>query len=280
MVRQIAPRLGPCVLWAVLVVALNEAGYVRGFSSALHGLVGVALGLLLVFRTNSSYDRFWEGRKLWGGIVNECRNLIRAASVNLRDHPQRVQELARWTALFPWVAANSLRGESDLGPSSNELTSEEVDTILHVQHGPTYVAQRISGLLVDARERGLISDIVFVYIDQNVQQLIDYIGGCERIRKTPVPFVYVIHLRRALLVYCYTLPFALVNDFHWYTVLDVLMVGFLMFGIEEIGVEIEGPFGNDVNDLPTHDYCRTIHNNLYAMTGMAKLPAEPLPKGE
>jgi putative membrane protein len=232
-----------------------------------------------VFRTNSSYDRYWEGRKLWGGIVNQSRNLIRAASVHLTGHPRLMQDLARWTALFPWVAANSLRGEADLGPSSHELTKHEIDTILHVQHGPTYVAQRISGLLAEARGRGLISDIVFVYLDQNVQGLVDCIGGCERIRKTPVPFAYVIHLRRALLMYCYSLPFALVNDLHWYTILAVFMVTFLLFGIEEIGVEIEGPFGNDENDLPTHEFCATIHDNLYSMTGMAKLPAEPLPEG-
>ncbi len=278
-VKQIGPRLGPCVLWSALVVWLYERGYVSAIPPSLHGLVGVALGLLLVFRTNSSYDRYWEGRRLWGGIVNQCRNLIRASGVHLAGHTRLLHDLTRWTGLFPWVAANSLRGESNLGPAVREFTPDDVKSVLQAQHGPTYVAQRISALLVEARGRGLISDIVLVYLDQNVQQLVDCIGGCERIRKTPVPFAYVIHLRRALLMYCYTLPFALIHDLHWYTVLAVLMVTFLLFGIEEIGVEIEGPFGNDENDLPTHEFSATIHDNLYALAGMAKLPAEPLPEG-
>jgi putative membrane protein len=279
MVKEIGPRLGLCLLWTAGLAALHQAGYVEGMPATLHSLVGVALGLLLVFRTNSSYDRYWEGRKLWGGIVNESRNLIRSSSVHLAGHPRLLQAITRWAALFPWVAANSLRGETYLGPMAHQLPPQEVEAILNSQHSPLYVAQRISGLLAEARSRALVSDVVFVYLDQNVQQLIDNIGGCERIRKTPLPFAYVIHLRRTLIMYCFTLPFALVRELGWFSILAEFMVTFMLFGIEEIGVEIEGPFGDDENDLPMQEYCTTIHNNLYAMAGISHPPAEPLPEG-
>jgi putative membrane protein len=99
-------------------------------------------------------------------------------------------------------------------------------------------------------------------LDQNVQLLIDYMGGCERIHKTPLPFAYVVHLRRALIAYCFTLPFALLDQFEWGTIAAVLLIAYTLFGIEEIGVQIEDPFGSDDNDLPLKDICSTIEANL------------------
>jgi putative membrane protein len=95
--------------------------------------------------------------------------------------------------------------------------------------------------------------------------LIDYIGACERIHKTPLPFAYVVHLRRALILYCITLPFALIESYGWSTVIDTLLIAYILFGIEEIGVEIEDPFGEDDNDLPLEKICATIEGNLLSV---------------
>jgi putative membrane protein len=111
-------------------------------------------------------------------------------------------------------------------------------------------------------------------LDNNIQSLIDAVGGCERIRKTPLPFAYVVHLRRTLVIYCFTLPFALVESFGWWAVFDVALVAYMFFGIEEIGVEIEGPFGHDENDLPLKDICDTIHKNVYAMADLSDSPRD------
>ena len=118
-----------------------------------------------------------------------------------------------------------------------------------------------------ARDKGLISDITLASLDHNVQLLVDYLGGCERINSTPLPFAYMVHLRRVIIVYCFTLPFALVETFGWLTVLATLGVAYTLFGIEEIGVEIENPFGNDVNDLALEDLCGKIAKNLLALSG-------------
>lgn len=268
MVREIIGRVGVCVAWSAAVAYAHlrlHAGL--AIPSTLHSLVGLALGLLLVFRTNASYDRFWEGRKLWGSIVNEGRNLARGASAFLKDDPALSREIVRWTAAFPYAAMNSLRGRSDLGPPAADLPADEVAEVLAADHTPLAVARRISALLAGARDRGLISDYVMMALDQNVQLLIDYLGGCERIHKTPIPFAYMVHLRRALVLYCFTLPFALVGEFGWGTVLDTFLVTYVFFGIEEIGVEIEDPFGVDANDLPLDGICATIEGNTRAMVG-------------
>lgn len=279
LVREISLRVLACVLWAALVVGVHLHVRPVAISVTVHSLVGVALGLLLVFRTNASYDRFWEGRKLWGGIVNETRNGVRMASVHLGGAPDLLHRFTRWTAVFPWAAMSTLRGESELGPVVAELSPGEKAALCGSQHFGLHAARQMSLCLDEARRRGLISDFVQLGIDQNVQQLVDYLGGCERIRKTPLPFAYVVHLRRALIVYCFTLPFALVEAFGWWTVLDVLLVAYTFLGIEEIGVEIEGPFGDDENDLPLEAICETIHQNVYALAGLSSSGQEALPEG-
>lgn len=278
LVKEIGLRVLVCVVFAAGVVAVHKYVTPVGTTVVLHSLVGVALGLLLVFRTNASYDRYWEGRKLWGGIVNETRNLIRSASVHMDSDQGLLRSLTRWTVLFPWTAMSSLRGE-EIGPVAKELAAAEADALKEAQHPALAVAQQMTACLVEARNRHLISDIVFTSLDQNIQLLVDYLGGCERIRKTPLPFAYVVHLRRALVIYCLTLPFALVEQFGWFTVLDVLLVAYTFLGIEEIGVEIEGPFGNDDNDLPMHDICETIHRNVYALAGLEHGKRDKLPEG-
>jgi len=279
LVREIGVRVTLCVVWACVVVTFHYTVRPVGISSLLHSLVGVALGLLLVFRTNASYDRYWEGRRLWGGIVNESRNLIRLASIHLRDDTHLLEKLTRWTAIFPWAVMSGLRGETTLGPVEADLNDHEIASIRRAQHLPLCVAQHMTACLAEARRKGMLTDILYACIDQNIQLLIDYLGGCERIRNTPLPFAYVVHLRRALVIYCFTLPFALVETFGWYAILDVLLVTYTFFGIEEIGVEIEGPFGDDANDLPMQDLCETIHKNVFALSRMGHPEREVLPEG-
>lgn len=279
LVREISGRVALCVAWSAGVVAFHRYVAPVGMPSLLHTLMGLALGLLLVFRTSSSYDRFWEGRKLWGGIVNETRNLVRSGCAYMNQDPALLARLTRWTAAFPWAAMHGLRGTDGLGPQFHELPAAEAKEALDAQHTALAVAAQMSACLREAYDRGLISDIILTSMDNNIQLLVDYLGGCERIRKTPMPFAYAVHLRRALVLYCFTLPFSMVETFGWTTIVDVLIIAYTFFGIEEIGVEIEGPFGHDDNDLPLEDICETIHKNVYALAGIEKLTREPLPEG-
>lgn len=263
MVREIIYRVFTTTAWAIIVGVFDEYFIHKTIPSTVHGLVGTGLSLLLVFRTNASYDRFWEGRKLWGGIVNETRNLARASKVLIAPHdPKLHSEIVRWTAAWCYAAMHSLRGRKDIGPIAEVLPKGSIKMALDAQHTPLWIATRITTLINEARKKGYIDTIQMQSVDNNVQLLIDYIGGCERIVKTPLPFAYVVHLRRALILYTFTLPFALLRDLGWAMPVAVFIVAYIFFGIEEIGVQIEDPFGYDDNDLPLERICNTIENNL------------------
>jgi putative membrane protein len=278
MVREIGPRVLGCTLWAALAVWFHSAVHPVDIPGTVHSLAGLAVGLLLVFRTNASYDRFWEGRKLWGGIVNEARNLARGARALLERDAELMAGVIRWTASFPWAAMHLLRGERGLGPAGASLPEPDVRAMLTATHVPLAISVKLTRLVAEARRRGVISDQVQVSLDHNIQLLVDYVGACERIQRTPLPFAYVVHLRRALLLYCLTLPFVLIRDFAWGTVPATFIAAYVFLGIEEIGVEIENPFGEDDNDLPLERICAAVEANLKGLldsgdTGASAPPA-------
>lgn len=281
-VRTFRKPVAVCVITSIAVVAEHYWGpYKLNVPEKAHALIGVALGLLLVFRTNASYDRFWEARKMWGAIVNETRNVGRAAATLLGEDRALLERLLGWTIAFGWSTMHFLRHEKGLGAHAEQhLPAEERAQALARSCPPIAVSQKMSEVLLEARRRGLISDYVQMTLDQNAQLLIDYMGACQRIHRTPLPFAYVVHLRRALLVYGITLPFALLESFGHGTIAATFLISYTMFGIEEIGVEIEDPFGRDPNDLPLEAICTTIENDLKQVLAGAKRPGPvPVPVG-
>jgi putative membrane protein len=270
MVREIIGRVVSSVLWAALVVAVFRYGAKVGIPSTAHNLTGLAIGLLLVFRTNTSYTRFWEARRLWGSITNTTRNLARQSRQFLEWEKAPSPQFRLWLAAFAHATMHRLRGSrTDLGPASLELPKTEVEAVISAAHPPLAAAARLGALLREARQRGLINEFLHIHMEQQIGLLIDFLGGCERIHRTPLPFAYMVHLRRALILYCFSLPFALVRDLGWYTVPAVFLISYVFFGIEEIGVEIEDPFGHDDNDLPLERYCATIDRDVLDPGGVA-----------
>ena len=267
MARAIGYRALVCGVSAALITLVHYRWHHFESTDKVHALIGTPLSLLLVFRTNASYDRFWEARKLWGSIVNESRNLARSASALLAADGALVGHIVRLGIAFPFACMNTLRGKHGLGPAAAGLDPAEVAALEGAQHTPLAVALALSHRIADGQRRGLITDVQQGIIEQNVQVLIDCIGACERIKRTPLPFAYVVHLRRALSIYCGTLPMALVHYFGWITVPVTCVVAYILLGIEEIGVEIEEPFGTDDNDLPLDRFCSTIEQNLRALLG-------------
>jgi putative membrane protein len=266
MVREILGRVFFCVIWSVFVVLLYLFGpeYCRGLAipATAHSLIGTALGLLLVFRTNSSYDRFWEGRKQWGAINNECRNLARQTNAWLAADQALMREVISWTIAFPYATMQRLRRSSVLGTTLSDVSSSDLARVEASQHVPLAVAGILTKRVLTAHQRGLIDSVQLLALDHNIELLIDYCGSCERIHSTPLPFAYAVHLRRFLIVYCLTLPLALVKDFGWATIPATLFTAYILFGVEEIGVEIEDPFGFTPNDLPIQTYCQGIETTL------------------
>lgn len=263
---QILWRVGVATGVGAVLVALHYAGYTTTLPALPHTVVGSALSLLLAFRTNTAYDRFWEGRKLWGGIVNESRNLVRSAHASLsKEAPELYTRLAHWTIAFSYATMNALRGRQGFNYAPSELPASQLEAAQKAPHGALFAAARMTELLAEAQKKGLLTDFRAFDLENNVNNLVDCLGGCERIHKTPLPFAYVVHLRRALVLYCTTLPIVLVRDLGWRTVIVTAVVSFVLYGFEEIGVEIEDPFGTDDNDLPLERICGTIENNIKAL---------------
>lgn len=227
----------------------------------------LVLGLLLVFRTNTAYDRFWEGRKSWGRIVNASRNLVRQILVAVQTHSEQEREqqrqVIRLVAGFAIATKQHLRGEPLLRfEFDGVLTEHQLDVLSGVNHPPLEIAVWVDDYLQQQRQQGNLDPFQINSLMALMSELVDALGACERILKTPVPLAYSIHLKQLLLIYCLTLPFTLVATLGWLTGIAAALVSFTMLGIEAIALDIENPFGRDRHDLPLEAICATIRRNM------------------
>lgn len=269
-------RLILVAAWAGVVVCSHRYYREIEVPPTGHALIGVALGLLLVFRTNASYDRYWEGRKAWERIATDARNLVRTTKTLLGDDRAFLEPIVWWTIAFPYACLHKLRGERSLGPIASRLPSSHVSAILAEDHVPLAVATQISRMVAVRRlGGGTFPERAVILIDSHVRSLMENMGVCERIQDTPMPFAYVVHLRRALMLFLLTLPFALVNPFGWATIVYTVLIAYVLLGIDEIGVEIENPFGVDHNDLPLEVICTRIEQNLTSVLNQPLLENSP-----
>jgi putative membrane protein len=226
-----------------------------------HTLIGAALGLLLVFRTNASYGRYVEARELLGRIVNFSRDLARQVVTYVADHPERAalqSDVLRWIAAFYRLLVQNVRDERNLDDLGERLTAGERTRLEPMRHRASVVATWISERLHAAYRAGHLEMEPLRAMDANLTGLIAALGGCERIRRTPVPFAYAQHIKVFMVLFCYTVPFAMVDALGPYTAIAAGALSYALFGIDEIGVEIEDPFGTDPNDLPMERIGDTI----------------------
>ena len=258
-------KVGLSAALGIGAAVLNEQVSFKLPNSA-HALVGVALGLLLVFRTNASYDRWWEGRKLLGTMVNRCRDLTRQFATLLpTTRADEVYTLTRHVTLFYQVSALGLRLERELQPliTKGVLLETEKNLLQSAGARGPVVLGWISARLARLAREGDLTDLRLMGFDANITALQDALGGCERIAKTPLPFAYAQHLKALVTLFVLTAPFVLVDPMKWNTPIAMAALAFALFGIDEIGIEIEEPFGRDANDLPIE----AIGDGIIAATG-------------
>jgi putative membrane protein len=263
-IGAVSPRVLLAALAAAGLAWLHTHGYSIKIPIAVPALTGTVLGLLLAFRTNTGYDRFWEGRKAWGAIVNRTRNLGRQ-SVTSFDDPHIRKHLATLAVAFAHAARHELRGDKDY-PEIFRLFDEETAQSLMKPPGPALrVLSEIGSTLHQGRLDGHLDSIDQARLEEDATKLIDSIGVCQRIQKTPIPFAYAIFVRRFLLLYTLTLGFALAPVLEWWSVGAVAVISYFLYGIEQIGVEIEDPFEQGANDLDLDAICATIERNVMAL---------------
>jgi putative membrane protein len=265
-IPAVMPRVIICSAFALLIAVLHVAG-LRVSLPVLGGLVpSIVLGLLLVFRTNTAYERFWEGRILWGTVVNTVRNLARQiwvaiAETTPEDKAAKVRTI-RLLAAFAVAMKLHLRDAPPNHELNRLVTPEQFAKLQTMNNPPLEVAFWIADYLQSQRELNKLNTYQLTSCLNSLDSLVDAMGGCERVLKTPIPLAYSIHLKQLLMLYCLALPFQMVGALGWATPTVVALISFAVFGIEEIGIEIENPFGHDPNDLPLDAICHTMQQNL------------------
>jgi len=230
---------------------------------SLFSFLGVVLSILLVFRTNSAYDRWWEGRKQWGSLVNHCRNLAtQVHAIFPEDDLKTRKEMATYISNFCIAFKEHLRE----GVKLEELvhvSPEMMEEYKEKNHVPNWISYQIQAKIEQAHKAGVVTTSQHMNLRHNVNALLDILGACERIKKTPIPFSYAVYIKVFIVVYSLLLPCALVSEYGLWTVPIVMLVFFAFIGLELMAEEIEEPFGLDCNDLPTGVIAHTIKNNVF-----------------
>lgn len=265
-IRAVFPRMAICSGFACGVTLLHNLNVAVSWP-ILSGVVpSIVLGLLLVFRTNTSYERFWEGRKLWGTIVNTSRNLARQIWVAVDASRESKKRALNLLVAFAIATKQHLR-QQPCGQELRHLISPaQLNKIFTMNSPPLEIAIWLGDYLQVQQIKGRINPYQLQAMTEQLNSLVDALGGCERILKTPLPLAYSIHLKQLLVMYCLALPFQVVSELNWWTIPVVSLVAFAVFGVEEIGLEIENPFGCDPNDLPLNAICKTMERNIQDLT--------------
>lgn len=228
----------------------------------MHSLLGIVLGLFLVFRTNSAYDRWWEGRKLWGSMVNNTRNLAHKLAAFLDQTDKENREY--FTRMIPNFVI-SVREHLRQGVKMADL--EPVgDGFAKTMEGSNHIPNRLSSMMYQRinslyKKNVLTGDQLFL-LDRELKEFSEILGACERIKNTPIPYSYSMYLKKFIFIYIITLPFGFVTSMGYITIAVVFLISFVILSVELIAEEIEDPFGRDVNDLPTDELSVKIKENV------------------
>jgi len=227
----------------------------------VHSLLGIVLGLFLVFRTNTAYDRWWEGRTVWGALVNNTRNLAIKLHAYLPESDIENRDFfARMIANYPYALKEHLR--AGVVREEMEMSDTMADTMMSKEHPPNFIAREIFEKTNALYTSKVISGEQLYVINKEFTALTDILGKCERIRNTPIPYSYSMYMKKFIFLYIITLPFAFITTFHYWTAPVVMVIFYILVSTELIAEEIEDPFGNDDNDLPLDELSMKIRNNV------------------
>jgi ion channel-forming bestrophin family protein len=235
---------------------LSDNSYVKNIPM-MHTTIGFVLSLLLAYRTNTAYERWWEGRKLWGSLVNNSRNLALKLSAYLNEEKDR-KFFRQAIPAYASVLSKHLLDE-EVGKMLYEGLDLDID---HQKHSPNQVAkmlfQKCNSLYTD----GKITGEQFYIINAELRSFTDTCGACERIKNTPIPYSYSAFIKKFIFFYIMTLPFGFVFSLGYLVIPVVVFIFYVLASLELIAEEIEDPFGSDDNDLPTRKIAANIQKHV------------------
>lgn len=290
MLRYVGWPLLALIAWDVLIVVAFKVLHWEwvGSKNIPLALYGSAIGIIVGFRNNSAYSRWWEARTLWGQIVNNSRSLGRQAYTILHCPPgASAAEVAECAAVrtrvihlqiaFVHALRQQLRGLDPLAEvravlSSSELSDAELATLSGHKNVSLAIQRSMGTLLHDAHGRGWLNALEWQAMDRNLDDLTDAQGGSERIKNTPLPKQYDFFPMLFVRIYCILLPIGMVESLGWFTPLGSTLVGFMFLALDKIGRDLEDPFDNTIYDVPLTAITRTIEINLRQMLNETTLP--------
>jgi len=284
---SVLPRILPTLIVNIVVATLVTFSHGDLYNVKItlttipFSLIGLPIAIFLGFRNNAAYDRFWEGRKLWGELVHKCRSLSRqclalidyAAPATSADGlaDLRVRMIYRAVA-FAQATRDLLRAnESDAG-MLQLLQQDEFAQMERAANKPNFLMLKMGMDLRLCIKEGRIDPCLAASIDATMSAMTAAGASCERVRNTPIPFSYTLLLHRTAYIYCFLLPFGLVDSIGYMTPIVVAIVAYTFFGLDALGDEIEEPFGIDANDLPLDAICRAIEIDLRESLQEPNLP--------
>jgi putative membrane protein len=268
--RKLAPALlGMCIYSGIIAFLeleiwnLSESSHVKNIP-VMHSLLGFAISMLLVFRTNTAYDRWWEGRKLWGSLTNNSRNLAMKMAAMLPPNEKAHRNFfKKMIPAFAEALHAHLRQEKTrLALFEDEEHKHLLKEIDKGKHLPNQIALLMYRHIHQMHAHGKISAEQLLYLNTEMQSFTDICGGCERIKNTPIPFSYSVFIKKFIFIYIMTLPFGYVFNLGYWVIPVVMFVFYVLASLELIAEEIEDPFGGDENDVPTQKIAANIAVNV------------------
>ncbi|MEO0899788.1 MAG: bestrophin family protein [Bacteroidota bacterium] len=234
-----------------------------GIEPAIFSLLGLLLSLLLVFRLNSAYDRWWEGRKQWGALINHTRGLAVLWHGMLRKEDDSNRTFfARAISAYVLALSGHLRDKNN-HEQIERYSEESPEHLRTFKHVPNKIVRDMYSRSESLYKDGFIDGFQLNMVQPEMQEFLNIQGACERIKATPIPFAHNFFIKLFVISYCALLPFVLEPIIGWYSILMTMFVSYALVGIEFISVEIEEPFGLDCNDLPTHNLALKIETNVH-----------------
>lgn len=230
--------------------------------SIMHTLLGVVLSFLLVFRTNTAYERWWEGRKLWGQLVNNSRNFAMKLATLLQDQEEERLFFRNLIPLFADTLKHHLRSEETRIELFNDIPETTLQRIDMKKHLPNQIAAVMHHRIGELVRQKYITEVQALSLNQDLMTFTDVTGACERIKNTPIPYSYSVFIKKFILIYVATLPFGFVFSLGYFVVPIIGFIFYVLASLELIAEEIEEPFGGDENDLPLGRISTTIRSHI------------------
>ena len=228
--------------------------------SLIHTLLGFVLSMLLVFRTNTAYDRWWEGRKLLGKMVNDSRNLaIKLHAILPEDDKENRDFFKKYLCFFPHLLSRHLSKQSTKMERAQDQQHTEVEQL---PHPPNALIWRIQNQVQKLYREGVITGDQLIILDTQLSGFLDVCGGCERIKNTPIPYSYSSFTKKFIVIYVITLPIAYAMSIGYMMTFLTVFVFYVLMSLEVLAEEIEEPFNNEENDLPMELIAQNIERNI------------------